>query len=381
MKKLRVLNVIEDGRVAGPQSRIVRVAEGMKGQIETVVLMPTRDSDQFAALCNQAEVKFRKVSLVRPEKTVFGILLYILCFPLDVWRLCREIRRGNIDIVHVSGGSWQIKAIIAAKIASKPSIWHLNDTYVPSVIRLIFRALRQLPTAYIFASHRTLEYYGPIVDGSKLSCVIPSGVNTDYFSPETAGDKNNSLGDYRTLVIGTVASLNPVKSIEMLLYVAKLLTKTGIDFEVRIVGPILDSQKSYYEKLTKLIEQLELRCVRFLGATDDVRPYLAEFDIYLCTSRFESSPTAVWEAMAMGKAVVSTNVGDVDVHLHDGENGYIVQVDDFKTMAERVESLLSNPSVRNELGMRARDSINSVSLDTVVTLTADFYQDVYDSRC
>ena len=58
-----------------------------------------------------------------------------------------------------------------------------------------------------------------------------------------------------------------------------------------------------------------------------MRPLLKRFDVYVCSSKAESSPISVWEAMSMAKPIVSTSVGDVPLYVQNEHNGYIVEIE------------------------------------------------------
>ena len=56
-------------------------------------------------------------------------------------------------------------------------------------------------------------------------------------------------------------------------------------------------------------------------------------DIYLCTSKNESSPMSIWEAMSCHLPVLSTNIGDLDIYNTKYNFGFIIKnetVDNFK---------------------------------------------------
>ena len=77
-------------------------------------------------------------------------------------------------------------------------------------------------------------------------------------------------------------------------------------------------------------------------------------DIYVCTSKNESSPLSVWEAMSMKKPIVSTDVGDVPKYIKNDVNGYIVKVNNTNDLAKRIKKLIDKPKLRKEFGKRSR---------------------------
>ena len=86
----------------------------------------------------------------------------------------------------------------------------------------------------------------------------------------------------------------------------------------------------------------------------DSKIFLKSTDIYVCSSITEASPMSVWEAMAMEKAIVSTNVGNVKRFIRNGENGFIVPLRDAEAMAEKVSILIEDENLRVKFGKLSR---------------------------
>lgn len=373
----RVANVIEEGKLGGPQVRIVRVAAALQGQIETLVCMPSTNSRGFRELCAANSIPYHTLALTRITKEWRAAFGYVLFSPFEVVRLSRLFRREGIELVHVSGGSWQFKGVIAARLAGVPSVWHLNDTSMPGWLRALFRLVQPLASGFIFASERSRDYYGGLIGGQRPEAVVPSTVDLAHFDSAAAvdGDEEIVAGFGDTPVIGTVANVNPIKGIELLIRAASLLRKQYPELRVAVVGPVFANQQRYSEQLVQLAGELDV-AVDWLGARSDVRPLLRRFDVYVCSSLAESSPVSVWEAMAMAKPVVSTDVGDVARHVVDGESGFVVPVGDAEAMAERIGELLDDPGRRSQMGRAAREAASVFSPDAIAARTLDIYERV-----
>ena len=121
-----------------------------------------------------------------------------------------------------------------------------------------------------------------------------------------------------------------------------------------VVGSIYVSQKKYYEYLTCTIKNLAIKNFFFLNTRQDIRSLLKAIDIYVCTSKNESSPLSVWEAMSMEKAIVSTDVGDVKKFVNDGVNGLIVKVGNTNKLAKSIKKLIEKPKLRKKFGKKSR---------------------------
>ena len=96
------------------------------------------------------------------------------------------------------------------------------------------------------------------------------------------------------------------------------------------------------------------RQVELLGERDDIPDLLGKCSLLIHGSYREGCPNVVMEAMASGRAVVATDVGDVKHLVIDGRTGFIVPRGDIAVLADRVIRLLEQPSLMQEMGIAAR---------------------------
>ena len=154
------------------------------------------------------------------------------------------------------------------------------------------------------------------------------------------------------------------------------MAELGHTPSVIIAGDVSTRQSRYHKLLVNLTNDLGLNNVIFTGPRSDVRPILKKLDIYVCSSISESSPISVWEGMAMGLPIVSTDVGDVSCYVDNEKEGYIVPVGDHLAMASKLEYLLKNPEKRKQMGLAARKSAQNFHPDKISALTSEIYKNV-----
>ena len=378
--KIRVANIIEEGKFGGPQKRILQIASFIKDNVETVVIFPRENSALFEQKLKDNLLLYKKISLSRITKDPFVASRFLLFSWYEILRLAHYFRRKKFDIVHVSGGSWQYKGVLAGKLANSKVIWHLNDTYAPWIIRKLFAMLSRFADAYIFASVRSFEYYAPLIKPKKPFFIIPAPVDTKYFSPQFQDKRSNKEISWKKnknkMVIGTIANISPIKDLETFIKVAHLVNNYVNNAEFIIVGKVYNNQKRYFKKLQKLSSDLNMKNLFFLGGKDDVRSILEYIDIYLCTSKAESSPMSIWEAMSMGKPVVSTLVGDVPIYIEHGISGELAEVGDVEHLAKGVLTLILDESKRQQYGLINR----KVAISTLdIKFSALKHLDAYNS--
>lgn len=353
---MRILNVIAEGRFGGPHRRIIEVAKGLKKKgIETVVVLPNYDSDRFQKLLTEADIPFRAIRIHRITKDWKHLLKFFLFFIPELFHIKRLIKEFDADVVHANG-AWQIKSVIAAKLAGTNSVWHLNDTYMPGYILWLMKLVAYFfSDQFIGSSIRTREFYGPHLaeDKRDMQIVLPP-VDVSTFDPaitETAPD----LEKFDGIRVVTVANVNPIKGydmfVEMIAEVNKLTDKPCHFYSA---GKILANQKKLTDHVMNKVKALNINNVTFFGARSDVKNLLKSADIFVCCSLSESGPMTVFEAMSMEKAIVSTDVGDVRGLFNQDKGGLIVPVNDAVAMAKAIVQLIEDADLRKSMGKNAR---------------------------
>lgn len=104
------------------------------------------------------------------------------------------------------------------------------------------------------------------------------------------------------------------------------------------------------------IPQLESQySVVFLPETKDVRPYLAQSSVFVLPSFYrEGLPRTILEAMATGRAVITTDMPGCRDPIIDGESGIIIPPQDAASLATAMRSFIQNPDQAQHMGQKAR---------------------------
>ncbi len=94
--------------------------------------------------------------------------------------------------------------------------------------------------------------------------------------------------------------------------------------------------------------------IEFLGKLSDVRPAISDSSVYVLPSYREGTPRTVLEAMAMGRAVITTDAPGCRETVVDGDNGYLVPVQDVSALAAAMIKLVESPARVTAMGARSR---------------------------
>lgn len=380
--RMIVCNIDEEGRFGGPERRIVLVAEGLtKYQIRTLILIPKLDAEKFESEISQRKLWYEKLNYSRLTLELPILARYIVMFPIDLAVTVFFLRKHRVDLVHVNG-SYQFRSAIAAFIAFKKLVWHVNDAKMHWLVKGVFGFLApRISKGFIFSSDVAQRYYFPRgfdMLRIKFATIAPP-VQIERFSCKDFGGATSAESEAPIKIV-TVTGINPDKGLEYFIEAASIvygLKAKNVRFIV--AAAIHDSHMKYFSELKKLINDKLLPddLIQFIGFVDNIQDFLLKGDIFLYTSNTEAGPAAVWEAMAAGLPVVTTDVGAIPEYLVHGVDALIAPRRDASQLANLTLQLVNNPIQRAELGRAARKKVEDyLSVDVAARKHAALYREV-----
>jgi sugar transferase (PEP-CTERM/EpsH1 system associated) len=176
--------------------------------------------------------------------------------------------------------------------------------------------------------------------------VVPTGVDTEYFAPST--DPQPSAISHQPSNLIFTGSMDWLPNEDAMLYfcrdVLPAIRAEVPDVSLTIVG------RTPTPAVRKLAEE---RGVTVTGRVDDVRPYMRDAAVYIVPLRIGGGTRLkIFEAMAMGKAVVSTTIGAEGLPVADGE--HLLLADDPASFARAVVHLMRDTAHRGQIEAAAR---------------------------
>lgn len=115
--------------------------------------------------------------------------------------------------------------------------------------------------------------------------------------------------------------------------------------------------------------------IKFWGKLQDVRPAITASSVYVLPSYREGTPRTVLEAMAMGRAIITTNAPGCKETVIDGENGFLVPIKSASALASAMEKLIETPHLIKSMAIRSRElavskydvhAVNQAMLDSLL---------------
>jgi glycosyltransferase involved in cell wall biosynthesis len=196
--------------------------------------------------------------------------------------------------------------------------------------------------------------------------VVQNGVDLLIFRP-------SHLSPARPANILGVGSLVEVKRWDRLLAAAEELNRRNFDFSLHIVGdgPLRGSLEQVAQD-RGISDRFDLR-----GYSDDIASLLSNATFLVLSSDAEGCPNVIMEAMACGRAVVTTDVGDAPRLVEDGTTGFVVPCGDDAMLVERMATLLNDYELCKRMGEAGRAKAErEFGLDRMVENTLAVYRAV-----
>jgi glycosyltransferase involved in cell wall biosynthesis len=205
--------------------------------------------------------------------------------------------------------------------------------------------------------------------------VIWNGAPLQEFAPvapERALRARRELGlPPGALLVGAIGRLNEQKGHRYLLDAAAQVFR-GRDVRLLIAG-----DGDLLEPLREQARQLGIaERVVFAGHRGDVPELLGAIDVFCISSLYEGTPLTLFEAMAAGKAVVSTSVDGCREVLADGHNGLLVPPQNAGALASALVRVLDDAALRKRLGEAALRDSRRYDVDACVRQMQDLYEEL-----
>lgn len=268
-----------------------------------------------------------------------------------VWDLCRIIKKQKIDILntHSSLDAWL--GAIAAKMLGKKVI---RTRHLSTNIRGGLNA-KLLYNRFADFVVTTSSCIIPMIQekahlpSERIRCV-PTGVTPFQVSEEERLKARETLGiKPNEILIGSVCVVRSWKGIQDLIAAAKMLRHDPRLKWVVVGGGYLENFKPLVDDNLPFV---------FTGHQNDPKPALAALDIFtLLSTAHEGISQASLQAAFLKKPLITTSIGGLPEVCLDGLTGLIVPPSSPVKVAEAVQKLSDNPSLREKMGRAAHHHV------------------------
>lgn len=318
--------------------RVMAAAPGLAGDVKSVL-------ESWGCECHELGIARTGVN---PAKDL-----------LVVWQLLGLMRRCRPDMVLAYTIKPVVYGMVAAALARVPARFALvtglgyafQGGDGRALIRLIAKILYRVSLAF---THKVF-FQNPddealFRDSGVLSASVPSrvlngsGIDVDRF----AFTQSPAQGPVFLLI----ARLLGDKGVREYVTAARQIKARFPCARFQVAGWI-DSSPDAIDA-AELDAWIREGTVEYLGKLDDVRPAIADSTVYVLPSYREGTPRTVLEAMAMGRAVITTDAPGCRETVVDGDNGFLVPVKSVGALEQAMLKFIETPSLAVRMGARGR---------------------------
>lgn len=299
--------------------------------------------------------------------------------PLTLKSFLDVVRRERADVLHLHGWIAANFGRVAGRLTGVPTIMHEHgvDPNFPLAQRVADRVLAPFTHTAVAVSESVRRFLTMhrSVSPRKIRVVYNGAPLSDFSpaSPELVGAARAEFDiPPGSRVAGTIGRLDTQKGITYFLRAARRVLEERPDVRFLVVG---DGPKK--TELESEARELGVGgSVTFLGHRSDVPVVQSLLDVQVFPSLWEGTPLTVFEAMAMGRAIVSTNVDGLGEVLTDGENSLVVEPADPEGLAGAIVTLLSDKELAARLGSGARTQSRNFDISQTVRNLELLYEDL-----
>jgi len=349
--RIKVLECIRQGRIGGGESHLLSLIENLDRSVFDPVVLSFTEGPMMDRL-NQMKVENHVIHTEKP-------------FDIRVWRRVKDfLVRQEVDLVHAHGTRASSNVLWASRRLGIPVIytvhgWSFHQDQHPIIRRIRIWGERYLTSRSdlnisVSASN---QQSGKTFIPSFRSVVINNGIDDKKFDPrkqypDIRAELGIPTGDVLVLFIARfTAHKQPLTLLEV--FNKALSSNPGM--HLLMVGEG-DQQAMAVER----VKQLGIgHKVSFQSFRQDVPDVLAAADIFVLPSLWEGLPIGLLEAMAMGKAVIASEVDGTKEIVQDKVNGLMVPTEGLIDHLEQALLTLSgDPGMRRQFGQKALETVN-----------------------
>ena len=294
---------------------------------EVFVLAQSDDYDQELSLLN---VHFISLPINSQKLSIFNDLKLLMIYIWYFYKIKPDIYLGYTIKPNLYGS-------IAANIFNIPIVNNINglgkafsfEGLLSNFARYAYKfALKKSKTIF-FQNQEDKDFFVSMrIADDFNACLLPgSGVDLDAFN-EDLFEKNSN----QSFTFILIARLLKEKGIFEYIQAARLTLKDFPNTTFHLMG-IIDEKNPSSVSVNQINDWQEEGIIDFLGAKDDVRPYIAQADCVVLPSYYnEGTPKCLLEAASMSKPIITTDWKGCRDTVDHGINGLLCKPRDVQDL-------------------------------------------------
>lgn len=280
----------------------------------------------------------------------------------EILYLARRLREEGVDLVFTAGTRPNLVGTLAARCAGIRLCYamiaglgyafthgtQMRRGIIRSGMSIVLSRTYRLCSAIFVQNEDDLHFVrgaGWTRPEQPVIRTYGSGVDLTYFShaPPPCG----------VVKIILISRLLREKGVHEFAHAARILKPMYPHVRFQVLGRLDSNPGSLCE--ADLAAWQSEGAIEYLGSTFDVRPYLQDCSVFVLPSYYrEGVPRTILEALATGRAIITTDTPGCRDTVVEGVNGYLVPPRDAAYLAEKLERLILEPSLVFSMGRHSR---------------------------
>jgi glycosyltransferase involved in cell wall biosynthesis len=291
----------------------------------------------------------------------------------SIFELKAFVNKNNIDIIHSHGYkadifSWFLKGLSIKQVSTLHGWWLGNSPklkFYNYLDMLSIRNFDRIVTVSNEVKSRLIRY----VNSERIT-VINNGVDLDEISVVAKIDLGMEADNLLLAIVGRLSKEKGHK------YLFEAISDIdSLKLLVIGTGPLEEKLKRYV--IDKKIEKKVLFC----GFKNNVLEYMNSVDIFILPSISEGLPLSLLEAMALKKAVVASDVGEIPNVIQDKDNGLLVEAKNVASLTNAIKYLQNNHGIIENMGQKAYETVKDrYSVLEMVSKYQDVYKEIMNGQ-
>lgn len=297
-------------------------------------------------------VRIHNVSMNRTGMNPWHDLKTLLC----LYRLMRQIRPDRVlgytikPVIYGALAAWLARVPQRYALVTGLGYAFAGESGQRSLLRSVATRLYQVALHFthrvFFQNPDDRDLFvqrGILPTAAKTVVVNGSGIDIGVFRPVPLPSEPAFL---------LIARLLGDKGVREFVAAARLVQREYPHCKFRVAGWIDDSPDAIAQ--SELDQWIRDGVIEFLGRLKDVRPAIADSSVYVLPSYREGTPRTVLEAMAMARAVITTDAPGCRETVVPGVNGLLVPIKSAAELAQAMLVLLRDPRQVEAMGQQGR---------------------------
>ncbi|MBC8393198.1 MAG: glycosyltransferase family 4 protein [Deltaproteobacteria bacterium] len=344
---MKITCLIDSLGSGGAQRQMCMLASLLKKQGDEVQVMTYFPQDFFAPLLKEGVVPWRVIPWKNKCHRIFAV------------RKALRQARPDVVIAYLETPSLMAELATVPARPFKLIVSERNTTLSPNAKNRLYYNFHRLADVVVpnsYSQQNVLEKVAPYL--KEKTTTILNCVDLEKFHPAYSPLKDNKM---RMVVVGSIhPQKNTLVFLEALHDAIRVNQKMEISVDWYGDSTLIDGNEahnsSYYSQVCQAIKDLSLQEVFYLHPrTNEILNVYQEATVFCLPSIYEGCPNVVGEAMACGKPILASNVGDCEALVKDHENGFLFKSPTKEDITETILKFCDlTPDQKAKMGTASR---------------------------